>query len=331
MKDGAQPLETRIADEAQRLGFAAVGFAKAGPANSMEIFETWLAGGFAAGMAFLHRNKELRSNPQALAPGARSIVVAAARYPVNPEPGSGFAMHARGSDYHTLLREKLEQLAAFINAEKPLSVARIGVDSAPILDREWAIAAGLGWRGRQGQIVNAELGCCLLLGELLVDLDLEPTPPVPNQCGDCRLCVEACPTGALSGDGLVDARKCISYLTIEHKGDIPAELQPKLGGALFGCDLCTAVCPWNRFGNDEVMPELQPRPMPSGEACLEMMAVEFKHRFKDTVVHRAGLARLQRNAAIAVANDGKTSDRVDTPRLEGPGFGVQVSGNTINS
>jgi epoxyqueuosine reductase len=305
MKDDKQALRAKIVTEAHRLGFAAVGFAAASPARTMPHFEAWLAAGFGANMDFLRKNLALRANPGALAPGVRSIIVAAARYPVNGDPGKGFAMHARSEDYHIVLRGKLEQLGAFIGRERPLSVARVCVDSAPVLEREWAVAAGIGWRGKQGQIVNAELGCCLLLGELMVDIDLEPSTPVANQCGDCRLCVEACPTGALSGDGLVDARKCISYLTIEHKGDIPAELQPEIGEALLGCDRCTAICPWNRFGADRVMPELQPRPMPEAGECLRMTEAEFKTRFKDTVVFRSGLARLQRNASIVMANRNK--------------------------
>jgi len=297
-----QELRATIITEVNRLGFAAVGFATAGPTRTMPQFEAWLAAGFAADMDFLRRNQSLRANPGEFAPGVRSIIVAAARYPVNDEPGKGFSMHARSEDYHHVLRRKLEQLGRFIDRQRPLSVARVCVDSAPVLDREWAVTAGIGWRGRQGQIVHPELGCCLLLGELMVDLDLEPSTPVANQCGDCRLCREVCPTGAVTANGLVDARKCIAYLTIEHKGDIPPERQPTLGEAIFGCDRCTAVCPWNRFGADRVMPEFRPRPMPDADECLRMTEDEFKARFKDTVVSRLGLARLQRNAAIVVAN-----------------------------
>ena len=302
MTDDGRQLEARIADQATRLGFAAIGFAAAGPSRTMDIFEKWLAAGFEAGMDFLSRNESLRSDPRQLAPGARTVIVVAARYPVNPRPGEGFAMHARGKDYHLVIREKLKTLARFINRERPLAVSRVCVDSAPVLEREWAVAAGVGWRGRQGQIVNAGCGCCLLLGELLVDLALRPSRPVANQCGNCRLCLDACPTGALQGNGQVDAGKCVSYLTIEHKGEMPRELEPAIGEALFACDRCTAVCPWNRFGNDRIMPEFQPRPMPSPAECLRMNDAEFRTRFKDTTVCRTGLVRLQRNARIALAN-----------------------------
>ena len=305
MMGGGQQLERQIIAEATRLGFAAVGFATAGPSRTVALLEKWLAAGCAADMDFFHRNLQLRADPRELAPGARSLIVVAARYPVNDQPGRGFAMHARGEDYHAVLREKLEQLARFIRQAKPLSVARICVDSAPVLEREWAVTAGIGWRGKQGQIVNAGLGCCLVLGELLVDSELAPSPPAANQCGDCRLCLDACPTGALAEDGQVDARRCVSYLTIEHKGDIAPDLRPRIGGALFGCDRCTAICPWNRFGKDRIMPELRPDRMPSAEECLSMTEAEFRKRFKPTTVWRTGLARLQRNARLAMANRGQ--------------------------
>ena len=302
MTEDARPLEAKIVAEAQRLGFAAAGFAAANASRTMAILEKWLSAGFAADLDFFHRNLPLRADPRELAPGARSLIVVAARYPVNDHPGKGFAMHARGKDYHAVLREKLEQLARFIRQAKPLSVARICVDSAPVLEREWAVAAGIGWRGRQGQVVNAELGCCLVLGELLVDIELAPSPPAANQCGDCRLCLDACPTGALTEDGLVDARRCLSYLTIEHKGAIAPDLRLRIGEALFGCDRCTTICPWNRFGKDKIMPELRPERMPSAEECLHMTEIEFRKRFKPTTVWRTGLPRLQRNAAIVMLN-----------------------------
>jgi epoxyqueuosine reductase len=303
MTDDGQQLEREIAAEAKRLGLAAIGFAPACSIDHMDIFEKWLAGGSAAGMDFLNRNKALRTDVRELVPGAKTVIVVAARYPTPSEPGKGFAMHARGQDYHSVIRKKLESLAVFIDRQRPLSAKRICVDSAPILEREWAIRAGIGWRGRQGQIVSPDFGCCLFLGELIVDIDLKPSPPVANQCGDCRLCVEACPTGALARDGLVDARKCISYLTIEHKGDIPAD--SKTGEALFGCDCCTAGCPWNRFGNDRVMPEFEPRSMPDTEECLCMTAAELEKRFANTVVQRTGLDRLRRNARLALENQQK--------------------------
>lgn len=296
-------LEKKIINQALRLGFAAAGIADAGSCETIDMFRKWLALGHAAGMDYLARHVRLRSDPRKVAPGTKSIIVIAARYPVNERAGKGFSTYARGLDYHNVLRKKLKRLAEFIKAETRVSVARICVDSAPILEREWAIRAGIGWRGKQGQIVNLDFGCCLLLGELLVDIELEPSPRVPNQCGDCRRCIDACPTGALGEDGFVNARKCISYLTIEHKGEVPEDMRPLIGEALFGCDICTAVCPWNRFGNDKVMPELSELNMPTTEECISMAEKDFKTRFKDSAVFRACLERLQRNAIIVLQND----------------------------
>jgi epoxyqueuosine reductase len=296
-------VEAFILDAARRLGFAAAGIATIGRSNSGDRFEAWLNEGCSAGMRYLARHRDLRSDPDKLAPGARSAIVVAARYPVNPRPGAGFSTYARGRDYHAVLREKLRQLAAELGGRLPLKVTRVCVDSAPLAEREWALRAGIGWRGRQGQIVHPELGACLLLGELLVDAELRPSAPLPDRCGACRRCVEACPTRAIREDGTVDARRCISCLTIEHDGEFPADLREAMGEALFGCDCCTAVCPWNRFGETQAMPELRERsPMPTADQCLRMSEPEFERIFKDSAVHRLGLKRLQRNAANAGKN-----------------------------
>jgi epoxyqueuosine reductase len=208
---------------------------------------------------------------------------------------------------------RLKHLAEGIRRLRPLRAARICVDSAPLPEREWAVRAGIGWLGRQGQVVRADAGCCLVLGELLVDIELEPTAQTADRCGDCRRCVAACPTQTIAPDRSVDARRCISYLTIEHKDAIPLELRPALGTALFGCDRCTAVCPWNEHGEKSELPELQPRSRPAADECLEMNAAQFRRHFKDTAVRRSGLERLQRNAAVALGNAGNLRAR---PLLE---------------
>jgi epoxyqueuosine reductase len=278
-------------------------------------------------MRYLARCGELRADPARLAPGVRSVIAVAARYPVNPRPGSGFSTCARGRDYHLVIRDKLRLLAAALRRHAPLAVARLCVDSAPLPEREWALRAGIGWRGRQGQVINADLGACLLLGEILVDAEWPPSPPVPNRCGDCRLCVEACPTGAIRGDGTVDARRCISYLTIEHKGEISADLQPRMGEALFGCDCCTAVCPWNRGGEPWTVPELrEKRPLPDAQACLRLTEAEFEERFRDTAVLRTGLARLRRNAAIAILSRHPAAGPGRSPSGQASGGGCPPSG-----
>jgi epoxyqueuosine reductase len=201
------------------------------------------------------------------------------------------------------MRQRLRHLSDWIGQMTSLKTSRVAVDSAPLLEREWALRAGVGWRGRQGQIVTREAGCCIVLGFLLVDLELTPSPPAANRCGTCRRCLDACPTGALRPDGAVDARRCISYWTIEHHGPIPGDVAPLLGKSLFGCDRCTAVCPWNRFGADLVLPEfLAVASLPDTSACLSITDTEFAGRFDGTAVQRTGADSLRRNVAVATAN-----------------------------
>lgn len=295
-------LESSIVAEGRRFGFAAVGFARVGPSETYRRFREWLDSGRAADMDYLHRHEKLRADPRELAGGAHTLIVAAAPYPTHPAPGRGVASYAAGRDYHLVVRDKLRDLAAFIGREQPLSVARVCVDSAPLLEREWAVRAGVGWRGKQGQLVTSDSGCSVVLGELLVDLDLEPSSPVANQCGECRKCLEACPTGALGEEGLVDARCCASYLTIEHKGDFSVEQAAHVGTALFGCDRCTAVCPWNGRAMAGAEAGLGGRVMPTSAEFLTMTDDAFEERFRDTALHRTGLAALQRNARAAISN-----------------------------
>jgi epoxyqueuosine reductase len=293
-------IEGILKAEAQRLGFAALGIARAEASQTLAFFQTWLEGHNAADMDWLQRHMELRADPRVLAPGIRSIIMTAARYPVHPAPGEGFSYYARGRDYHDVLRRNLETLAAWLAREAGAKIARICVDSTPLLEREWALRAGIGWRGRQGQVIHPQHGACIFLGALLTDAVLKQSTPMPAQCGTCRKCVDACPSGAINEQGCVDARKCLSYLTIEHKGDIPAPLQPAMGKTLFGCDRCTAVCPFNPPNNNDIMQAFQPGPMPDAAECLAMDAKTFKTRFAGTAVLRSGLARLQRNARIAM-------------------------------
>ena len=296
-------LESFIRAEAIRLGFAAVGLASIGPCQTFERFNTWLSRGYAAGMDYLARQAELRSNPMLVAPEAKSVVVVAARYPATARI-QPFSNYARGRDYHDVLRGKLKQLARSLEAQSSVPLrSRICVDSAPVLEREWAVRAGLGWIGKQGSLVNPDHGCALFLGELFVNLELRPSLPMQDKCGNCRQCVDACPTGAIQPDGFVDARRCIAYLTIEHKGEIPEDLRPFMGSSLFGCDRCTTVCPYNRAGDDAILPEFNPvgTPMPTAAQCLGLSEGDFKQRFRGTAVYHSGLARLQRNAAIALS------------------------------
>jgi len=295
-------IEAKLTAEAQRLGFAAIGIARADASQTLAFFQAWLDGHNAAGMDWLQRHMELRADPRVLAPGIQSVIMTAARYPVHPTPGEGFSYYARGRDYHDVLRQNLEAFAKWLAHEAGAKIARICVDSAPLFEREWALRAGIGWRGKQGQVIHPQHGACIFLGALLTDTILEPSTPMAAQCGTCRKCVDACPSGAINEQGCVDARKCLSYLTIEHQGEIPASLQQAMGKTLFGCDRCTAVCPFNPPNAGAIMDAFQPQPMPDAAECLAMDAKTFKARFAGTAVLRSGLARIQRNARIAMQN-----------------------------
>ncbi len=302
-------IEDRLRAWAEELGFFAVGFVPASEAISTAEFERWARSERAAGLEYLRRHVEARRDPRRVWADTRTIVCVAAAYPVNPEPGlGGFSTYARGADYHEVLRAKLRSLLERWRREQPALRWRIAVDSAPILEREWACRAGLGWLGRQGQLIHPEHGACLFLAEALVNVELDPTSvSVPSRCGVCRRCVEACPTKAIGEDGHVDVRRCLSYLTIEHRGAFSEEQTATLDGTLFGCDRCTAVCPWNATARPPIMTEFANAGVPTAEQILQMDEAAFRARFHGTPVARAGLDRLQRNACALMIR-GETND-----------------------
>jgi len=301
-------IEEYIREQARALGFSSVGFARVGPSRSGEIIRQWLEKGYCAGMHYLKRHAALRSDPRNIEPQAKSMIVVAARYP-SSNVQAPISNYARGADYHDVLKLKLAKLSEII-AEKcgrPVG-GRACVDSEPISEREWAVRAGIGWLGKQGSVVNPELGCCFFLGELLVNIEFEQSPEVQAQCGDCNLCVKACPTGAILPGGLIDARRCITYLTIEHKGEIDPEIAKCFGDSVYGCDRCTSVCPWNRRAQAPLIPEFDLSPSanlsPAELSALDEM--EFQKLFRKTPVKRLGLERLRRNARIALVNTKKS-------------------------
>ena len=295
-------IEAFIFDQAAKLGFVASGIAQAGACRSFVRYRQWLDAGMHAGMSYLERLAAERETPLRLLPEARSVVVVAARYPsrgVNP----WYSTYAQGSDYHDVLRLRLRNLATMIadRAGRPVR-SRVCVDTAPLLEREWAVRAGLGWLGRQNSLVVPGAGCCVFLGALLLDLVLEASPECSGQCGDCMRCVEACPTGALRPDGFLDARLCRAYLSIEHAGDLPPGTEASLVGTVYGCDACTVVCPLNLLGESMALPEFQPEPgLPEPWEISALSGADFDRIFAATPIHRIGLERLQRNACAALA------------------------------
>lgn len=296
-----------IRDYAFKLGFGAVGFAAAGPSKSFFAFQEWLGNDYGAEMHYLKSQAALRYDPRNLSPSARSIIVVAARYPSEEYDGP-ISNYARGLDYHNVLKARLAQLSMALDEKAGCSCAgRICIDSAPLPEREWAVRAGIGWIGRQGSVVSPELGCCFFLGELLVNIELEPAPDLQPQCGNCRLCRDACPTGAILPGNLIDARRCISYLTVEHKGEISPDLATCAGNSVFGCDRCTSVCPWSRRSKSPVMAEfdVSAAAVPALAALSRLDQKGFKQYFNGTPVDRIGFERFKRNVNIASVNQKK--------------------------
>lgn len=308
--------------EAERLGFVYCGIAPAQPAPHYAVFTRWLAQGLHGGMAYLARAREIaaRADPRRLMESCRSVISLAARYPAPEqiEPKEGYpygriAAYACAADYHTILPQRMEALQAVLQRIAGARVAiRNFTDAAPILERDFARLAGMGWIGKNTCLISPRFGSYLLLAETLTDLELPPAEPFPfDRCGACRRCIEACPTGCIRPDRTLDAARCISYLTIEHKGIIPRDLRPKLGNWIFGCDICQQVCPWNRRSarqpyNPLFAPRLSPSPDLRGE--LTLSAEEFRRRYAGTPLARPKRRGYLRNVAIAMGNGRNLQD-----------------------
>ena len=251
-------LSILIKNKAKELGFDACGIPEVASADTeVLVFDRWIAEGCHAGMKYMENYRDIRLNPAGLVEGARSVIsVALNYYPAQKQsPDSPrISYYAYGKDYHIVVKDKLRQLWEYITSLVPvldstLPVARFFTDSAPILERYWAWKAGLGWIGKNTNLIIPGKGSFFFLGEIVTTLELDYDTPQKNRCGTCRRCLDSCPTGALERPGHLNANKCISYLTIEHKGDIPSEQASRLGDRLYGCDTCQEVCPWNRFAS----------------------------------------------------------------------------------
>lgn len=347
---GRAELGRLLKAQAYRSGFELAGIAPLRPSGHREFLQRWLAAGHHGEMAYLARPQSLaqRVDPAAASPELRSALVVAHNYYPEDEPGRGglvggnlegaetagrghgvIARYARGRDYHRVMRGKLKRLLRWLEAEigRPLPAARVNVDTGPVLERELASLAGLGWFGRNTMLINPRRGSYFFLGVLLLELELQPDPPFSaDRCGSCRACIDACPTGALldrAADGapVMDARRCISYLTIELRGSIPRELRPALGNRVFGCDICQSCCPWNapkfveltkerdywpewREARDrpDVAAGLPGTTSPSLVELMRMRREEWDRWTRGSALRRAGYAGLKRNVAVALGN-----------------------------
>lgn len=303
----AADLSERLKAEAGRLGFDRVGIAPAVAPPGYEHFRQWLRLGYDAGMTYMRKHEPARADPGSVLEGVRSIVVAAMVYggkqPSSDDPSCGkVARYARGADYHEVLWSRLGELQEWLVAEIPGIRGRAVADTAPLLEREYARLAGLGWIGKNTMLIDRRIGSFTVLGALLVDGELVYDPPLESShCGTCTRCLDACPTRAFDGPYRLDANRCLSYWTIEHRGDIPDPIAESLDGWAFGCDVCQDVCPWNRKAPETREPKLSPRPEwtdPDMIAWLKADPGEFRRGLKGTALARAKRSGLLRNAAL---------------------------------
>src|ERR1019366_6137583 len=291
-----------IKARAAALGLDVGGITSADPARHAAFYQQWTAEGKAGEMQWLTREPERRADPRIVLSGARSIIVAGINY-WQPQPkGRGrIARYALGEDYHHVLLEKLETLAAEISSSSGAR-AKIYVDTGPVLEKPLAERAGVGWQGKSTMLIHPKLGPWLLLGEIITTLELEPDAPQRDHCGSCSKCIEACPTGAITAPYQLDARRCIAYLTIELKGSIPEELRPLIGDRVYGCDECLDVCPWNRFARTTREARFLAKPEEDGRdqlhSLLEISAAEFKRRFARSPILRVKRRGLLRNVCV---------------------------------
>jgi epoxyqueuosine reductase len=313
MTGEAHQLAAEIKSRARTIGFDLVGIADAQPARYREYFQQWLEDGRAGTMEYLRRRVEQRVDPASNLPGARSVVCVAINYhvaleqvdPSQKEHHARIARYALGEDYHEPLKRRLWELADWMRQTIPGAQTRTCVDTAPILEREFAGRAGIGWVGKNTCVINPEIGSWLLLGEIITTIDLPADEPASDRCGTCTRCIDACPTGAITAAYQLDARRCISYLNIEHSGPIPEELHTPISNWLYGCDICQDVCPFNTKAPASGDHLFQPR-FPSGTVdvreVMNWTESEYREKLRNSPLRRLKLRVLQRNAAIVARN-----------------------------
>ncbi len=322
-------MKTAIQEHARELGFDDCRFAAADPPATATQFQRWLADRRHGEMAYLERNAYKRVDPQQVLAGARSIISLAVAYdapdgageasvptgashPVRHMfPGGVIARYARFSDYHEIIGERLKTLAEFVNEVGGEGTRSLWyVDTGPLLERDLAQRSGLGFAGKHTNVISRKFGNWIFLVEIITTLEIAPDAPEQNRCGTCVRCLAACPTAAITAPFQLDARRCISYLTIELKGPIPVEFRPAIGNRIYGCDDCLAVCPWNRFAREGKMMRSHARPDLAAPDLLELLALDearFKERFRGTPMLRTKRRGLLRNVCVALGNVGDCS------------------------
>lgn len=295
-------LKSKISTYAHQLGFSGVTYAKAEfMDDEARRLEAWLNQGYHGSMGYMENHFDKRVDPTQLVPGAKTVISFLYNY-YNPasqvdEEAPKIAMYAYGRDYHKVVKKKLKQVFNFIREEVGAVEGRYFVDSAPVLERDWAKRSGLGWTGKNTLLLTKQKGSYFFLAEIICDIEVPYDHPIADHCGTCTRCIDACPTDAISPEGyLLDGSKCISYLTIERKDEIPPEFRDTMNGWAFGCDICQQVCPWNRFSSPHEEPDFLPKPEMMNmtkEEWEEMHEDTFERLFNGTPVRRAGFKKLK--------------------------------------
>jgi epoxyqueuosine reductase len=310
----------RIREWASALGFSQIGVAPVDLSSAEPGLAAWLAQGFHGDMAYMASHGMKRARPAELVPGTVSVLTArmdylpqdtppdwqAVEFARLQRPDEGIvSLYARGRDYHKVLRSRLQKLAEHIAGDVGPLGFRVFTDSAPVLEAELAVRSGQGWRGKHTLVLHREGGSMFFLGEIYLDLALPESAPVQPHCGQCQACIDICPTGAIVAPHRVDARRCISYLTIEHAGAIPLELRPLMGNRIYGCDDCQLACPWNKFAGRAPLPDFDAREGLAGAQLVTLFGwseAEFLRRTEGSAIRRIGHARWLRNIAVALGN-----------------------------
>ncbi len=304
-------LKGELTRRAEELGFATLRVAPARRARHADHFQKWVEDGKYGDMAWLARDPERRSDPTIVLPGCQSVVVLAFNYYTTEHPPADYriAAYSWNRDYHDIITPRLRQLNTFL--EENGGQQRFYTDTGPVLERDFAAEAGLGWNGKSTVQIHRELGTWFFLADFLTTLALPHDEPQSNHCGKCTACITACPTQAITAPHHLDARRCISYLTIEHKGPIPLELRPLLGNRIYGCDDCLAICPWNRFAKASQEAQLQARETIFSHRLRDFLSLsdeEFRQLFSKSPIKRSKRPRFLRNVCVALGNTGSNED-----------------------